>query len=477
MPESSPVAGERATAKVVLISVVAAIGGFLFGFDTSVINGAVDAVTQQFGLSEALSGFAVSCALLGAAAGAWFAGGLADRRGRKAVMVAGAVMFAIGAIGSAFAFAVWDLVLWRVVGGVGVGLASVIAPTYIAEVAPARIRGRLASLQQLAITIGIFAALLSDAVIADSGGGAANETWFGWEAWRWMFLVGVVPAVVWGLLALGVPESPRFLVARGQLDKASDVLGQVLGVTDREALQRKVSQIQTSLHREDRPSLRDLRGPRFGLHPVVWVGILLSFFQQGVGINVIFYYSTSLWQSVGFDESQAFTTSVITSVTNVAVTLIAIATVDRIGRKPLLIAGSTGMFAALTVMAVAFSQASGSGEDLTLPGAWGPVAVVAANVYVVCFGATWGPVVWVLLGEMFPNRIRAAALAVAAAAQWLANFAISTSFPSLAEVGLQFAYGLYAVLALLSLVFVLRTVPETKGMELEDMGADTPART
>ncbi|NAZ85685.1 sugar porter family MFS transporter [Kineococcus indalonis] len=466
---------QRTTTKVVLISVVAAIGGFLFGFDTAVINGAVDAVADQFGLSGFLEGFAVSCALLGAAVGAWFAGRIADRFGRKSVMVIGGLLFAIGAVGSAFAFAVWDLIAWRVVGGVGVGVASVIAPTYIAEVAPAYIRGRLGSLQQLAITVGIFAALLSDAFIANTAGGAGETTWFGWEAWRWMFLVGVIPSVVWAFLALQVPESPRYLIAKGETQKATDVLRQVLGALSPAALQRKVADIRASMQREDEPSLRDLRGPRFGLQPIVWVGILLSVFQQAVGINVIFYYSTSLWRSVGFESSDAFTTSTITSVTNVVVTFIAIATVDRIGRKPLLIAGSLLMFVSLAVMAVAFSQSVGSGEELRLPGGWGPVAVVAANLFVIGFGATWGPIVWVLLGEMFPNRIRAAALAVAAAAQWLANFTISTTFPPLAELGLTFAYGLYAAFALVSFFFVLKAVPETKGRELEEMGTDSGA--
>ncbi|WP_432540988.1 sugar porter family MFS transporter [Kineococcus sp. SYSU DK002] len=467
--------GKRTTTKVVMISVVAAIGGFLFGFDTSVVNGAVDAITGQFSLSEGLSGFAVSCALLGAAVGAWFAGRIADRFGRKAVMIIGGVLFAVSAVGSAFAFAVWDLILWRVVGGVGVGVASVIAPTYIAEVAPAHVRGRLASLQQLAITVGIFAALLSDAFIANTAGGAANTTWLGWEAWRWMFVVGVVPSVVWALLALSVPESPRYLIAKGHTQRAGEVLREVLGTKSLDAVQRKVTDIKNSMRREHDPSLRDLRGPRFGLLPIVWVGILLSVLQQGVGINVIFYYSTTLWQAVGFQESDAFTTSVITSVTNVVVTFIAIAMVDKVGRKPLLTVGSAGMFVSLLVMAIAFSQAGGTTENPSLPDPWGPIAVVAANVYVISFGATWGPVVWVLLGEMFPGKIRAAGLAVAAAAQWLANFAISTSFPALASLGLQFAYGLYALIALLSFVFVRRAVQETKGRELEEMGEE-PAK-
>ena len=458
--------------RAVGIALVAAVGGFLFGFDTAVINGAVDALTDRFALSSVLSGFAVACALLGSALGAWFAGSLADRHGRVRVMVVAAVLFAISSIGSGLAVSVWDLIGWRVLAGIGIGIASVIAPAYIAEISPAAIRGRLGSLQQLAIVTGIFVALLSDAFLSNSAGSAADTLWWGLSAWRWMFLVGVVPAVVYALLALGIPESPRFLVGRGRNDEAAAVLAR-LGAGGAEGVEAKVAAVAESLRRETAPSLRDLRGSRAGLQPVVWVGILLSVFQQFVGINVIFYYSTSLWRSVGFSESDSLTITVITSVTNIVVTLIAIAVVDRIGRKPLLIIGSAGMTLTLGTMAVCFSQAVGSGDDLALPGAWGTVALVAANLFVVSFGVSWGPVVWVLLGEMFPNYIRAAALSVAAAAQWIANFVVSTTFPVLAATGLTLAYGLYALFALLSGWFVIRAVRETKGRELEDMQATT----
>jgi MFS family permease len=214
--------------------------------------------------------------------------------------------------------------------------------------------------------------------------------------------------------------------------------------------------------------MSDIRG-RMGLLPIVWVGILLSVFQQFVGINVIFYYSTTLWRSVGFTESGALTITVITSVTNVVVTLVAISLIDRIGRKPLLLIGSAGMAVTLGLMAICFTQATGSGSDVSLPSPWGTIALISANLYVVFFGVSWGPVVWVLLGEMFTNQIRAAALAVAAAAQWLANFAVSTTFPALANLGLTFAYGLYTAFAVLSFFFVIRFVHETKGQELEAM--------
>ena len=461
--------GQHATARVVLIASAAALGGFLFGFDTAVINGAVDAVRGNFGLGAGQIGFAVSCALLGSAVGAWYAGPLADRFGRVRSMQVAALFLALSALGSGLVSGVASLVFWRLVGGIGVGMASVIAPTYIAEVSPAAVRGRLGSLQQLAIVLGIFAALLSDAWLAGSAGGAAHPLWFGLAAWRWMFLVAVVPALIYGSLVLGVPESPRHLVAKGRLAEAHDVLRRVLDMRNEAALNAKVKDIQDSLQSEYRPRLRDLRGPRFGLLPVVWIGILLSVFQQFVGINVIFYYSSTLWHSVGFSEADSFSITVATSVVNVLVTLVAIALVDRIGRKPLLIIGSAGMTITLAAMAWCFSQATGSGAALSLPSPWNMVALVSANAYVVFFGLSWGPMVWVLLGEMFPNRIRAIALAVAAAAQWIANFIITSSFPALAEVGLSFAYGLYAAFALISLIFVAKAVRETKGMELEQM--------
>ncbi|WP_233171820.1 sugar porter family MFS transporter [Dyella sp. ASV21] len=461
--------GQRATARVVLIAAAAALGGFLFGFDTAVINGAVDAVRGNFGLGAGQIGFAVSCALLGSAVGAWYAGPLADRFGRVRSMQVAALFLALSALGSGLVSSVGSLIFWRLVGGVGVGMASVIAPTYIAEISPAAARGRLGSLQQLAIVLGIFAALLSDAWLAGTAGGAAQPLWLGLAAWRWMFLVAVVPALIYGSLVLGVPESPRHLVAKGRLSEAKDVLRRVLDMHNDAALDAKVKDIQHSLHSEYRPTLKDLRGPRLGLLPVVWVGILLSVFQQFVGINVIFYYSSTLWHSVGFSEADSFSITVATSVVNVLVTLVAIALVDRIGRKPLLVIGSAGMTVTLGLMAWCFSQATGSGAALSLPAPWNMVALISANAYVVFFGLSWGPMVWVLLGEMFPNRIRAIALAVAAAAQWLANFVITSSFPALAEMGLSFAYGLYALFALISLIFVMKSVRETKGIELEDM--------
>jgi SP family sugar:H+ symporter-like MFS transporter len=452
---------------VIRLSLTAALGGFLFGYDSAVINGAVKAIGDRFSTSSAVLGFTVSSALLGAAAGALAAGRVADRYGRLRAMWVAAALFLISAVGSGVASSLVMLVVFRVIGGVAVGIASVIAPTYIAEIAPARIRGRLGSLQQLAIVSGIFLALLADYALASAAGGSEKDLWLGLEAWRWMFLAMAVPAVVYGGLALTIPESPRYLVAKGRLDEARDVLRRVLGNIDLEA---KVAQIKETLERETRPSMRDLRGPAFGLLPIVWVGIGLSVFQQFVGINVIFYYSSVLWQAAGFNESNSLIITVITSVVNVVTTLIAIASIDRYGRRPLLVIGSIGMAVTLGTLAVVFGTATlNDAGDPVLHGAAAPIALVAANLFVFAFGMSWGPVVWVLLGETFPNRIRAAALSLAAAAQWVANWVISTSFPPLKDAGLGLAYGLYTTFAVLSLLFVLRFVRETKGVELEEM--------
>src|SRR6188472_2156732 len=340
---------------VIRLSLTAALGGFLFGYDSAVINGAVKAIGDQFSASSAVLGFTVSSALLGAAAGALTAGRVADRYGRLRAMWVAAALFLVSAVGSGLASSLVMLVVFRVIGGFAVGVASVIAPTYIAEIAPARIRGRLGSLQQLAIVSGIFLALLADYALASAAGGSEKDLWLGLEAWRWMFLAMAVPAVVYGGLALTIPESPRYLVAKGRLDEARSVLRRVLGNIDLEA---KVSQIKETLQRETRPSMLDLRGPAFGLLPIVWVGIGLSVFQQFVGINVVFYYSSVLWQAAGFSEANSLAITVITSAVNIVTTLVAIALIDKVGRKPLLLVGSAGMTVTLGVLAALFGTAA-----------------------------------------------------------------------------------------------------------------------
>ncbi|MEX5276934.1 sugar porter family MFS transporter [Kocuria sp. CPCC 205261] len=468
----SPERHQTNTGAVIRITTVAAFGGLLFGYDSAVINGAVSSIQSTFDVGPGPLGFAVAAALLGAAVGAFFGSRIADRTGRIPIMKIAALLFLLSAIGCGFTQSIEWLVFWRVVGGIGVGVASVIAPAYIAEVSPAHLRGRLGSLQQMGIVLGIFLSLLIDALLAHGAGGAANEMWFGLAAWRWMFLVMAVPAVLYGIGAFLIPESPRYLVSVGRPDEARAVLSRIHG---EDAVDARVSKIRSTVDDERKPRFADLRGSMAGLKPVVWVGIGLAALQQFVGINVIFYYSNVLWESVGFKESDSFTISVATSVVNVAVTIVAIFLVDRIGRRPLLLLGSAGMALSLGVMSVVFATATKVMVDgqLTpeLGPVAGPVALIAANLFVVFFGVSWGPLMWVLLGEMFPNRIRGAALAVAGAVQWIANWAVTVSFPSLSNFSLGLTYGIYAFFALVSLVFTIKMVRETNNVELEDMHA------
>ena len=448
------------------IASVAALGGLLFGYDSAVINGAVDSIQEDFGIGNAELGFAVASALLGAAAGAMTAGRIADRIGRIAVMKIAAVLFLISAFGTGLAHEVWTVVLFRIVGGIGVGVASVIAPAYIAETSPPGIRGRLGSLQQLAIVSGIFLSFAVNYLLQWLAGGPNQVLFLGLDAWRWMFIAMAIPAVLYGALAFTIPESPRYLVATHKIPEARRVLTRLLGQKN---LEITITRIQETLEREDKPSWRDLKKPTGGIYGIVWVGLGLSIFQQFVGINVIFYYSNVLWQAVGFSADESAIYTVITSVINVLTTLIAIALIDKIGRKPLLLIGSTGMAVTLITMAVIFGNATVNPDGTpSLPGASGVIALIAANLFVVAFGMSWGPVVWVLLGEMFPNRIRAAALGLAAAGQWAANWLITVTFPGLRE-HLGLAYGFYGLCAVLSGLFVWKWVMETKGVSLEDM--------
>ena len=453
-------------ARSAFIAAAAAIGGFLFGFDTAVINGTVAALAQEFHAGEVAIGLTVSAALIGCAVGAYLAGTLADRYGRTRTMAITAAVFVVSGLLSGGAFSLVDLALWRLLGGVAIGAASVIAPAYIAEIAPAKLRGRLGSLQQLAIVTGIFAALLGDYALARLAGSASLPLAFGLPAWRWMFWTEVLPAIVYGIVAFVIPESPRWLVAQGREEEARSIF-----VALGEDPDTKLPEIRATIERQHVGRLSDLRGRGFaGVQRIVWIGLAIAVFQQLVGINVIFYYSSVLWQSVGFSEHDALLVTVITSVTNIVTTFIAIASVDRFGRRPLLLVGSVGMAVSLGMMALLFARAEVDPTGgVLLDRASGVRALVAANVFVFCFGFSWGPVVWVLLGEMFPNRIRAKALAVATTAQWLANFLVTVTFPALQKLGLGLAYGMYALAAVASAVIVVRWVPETRGKELEAM--------
>lgn len=460
----------RLTPAVTGFAIAAAVGGFLFGFDTAVINGAVTAIEGNLGLDAVGLGVVVAVTLLGAALGALGAGWIADRIGRPRTMLAAGIVFFIAAIGCGMAHGVFDLAAWRLVTGVAVGFATVLGPLYISEIAPAHARGRLASMQQMAIVLGIFVALLSDSGIAWALGGADAELFLGLPAWRWMFIAGVIPALIYLVLALVVPESPRYLVARGRVEAARRVLIRLQRVDPAEA-RILTDRIEDTLQQKESGRFRDLLDRRRGLLPVVWVGIGVAALQALVGIDVIFYYSTSLWESVGFEESAAFGLSVLSSFINVAATVVAIVLIDRVGRRALLLTGSVGMFISLVIVSIGFSTARMVDGSPQLDGVWGPITLVGANLFVVAFAVSWGPVVWVLLGEMFPNRIRGVALSVCASANWFAGVALNFSFPSLRDISLPGSYALYAVMAALSFLLVFFCVRETNGRSLEEMHA------
>ncbi|WP_369233014.1 sugar porter family MFS transporter [Streptomyces sp. R21] len=450
---------------VIFIAAAAAMGGFLFGYDSAVINGAVEAIRSRYDIGSAALAQVIAIALIGCAIGAATAGRIADRIGRIRCMQIAAALFTISAVGSALPFALWDLAFWRIIGGFGIGMASVIGPAYIAEVAPAAYRGRLGAFQQAAIVIGIALSQLVNWGILNAAGGDQRGTLMGVEAWQVMLGVMVIPAVLYGLLSFAIPESPRFLISAGKDERAREVLKEVEGESI--DLDARVAEIEHAMKSEHKSTFKDLLGGGFFFKPIVWIGIGLSVFQQFVGINVAFYYSSTLWQSVGVDPSDSFFYSFTTSIINIVGTVIAMIFVDRIGRKPLALIGSVGMVIGLGLEAWAFSFDLVDGK---LPAAQGWTALIAAHVFVLFFALSWGVVVWVFLGEMFPNKIRAAALGVAASAQWIANWAITASFPSLADWNLSATYVIYTIFAALSIPFVLKFVKETKGKALEEMG-------
>ncbi|MCG8442474.1 MAG: sugar porter family MFS transporter [Caulobacterales bacterium] len=466
---ADPRAQEGDFAFVLLISCVATIGGFLFGFDSGVINGTVDGLRAAFNSDSVGTGFNVASMLLGCAAGAALAGRLSDLFGRRTMMIVAALFFIVSAWGSGIAGSSAQFVIYRVIGGLAVGAASVMAPAYIAEVAPAHLRGRLATIQQVAIIAGLFIAFVSNYAIAGAAGSATNEWMFGFDAWRWMFWVELAPATIFLVALLFIPESPRFLVSQGAADKARGVLTRLVGEVQAGA---RVEEIQRSLAEDHKPRFSDIFQKRGLVLPIVWVGIGLATFQQLVGINVVFYYGAVLWQAVGFSESDALLINVISGAVSILAVIIALSLIDRIGRKPLLWFGSTGMAVTLGVVVFAFSQGTVVDGQLTLPDAMGRTALISANAYVFFFNMSWGPVMWVALGEMFPNQIRGSGLAVAGFFQWASNFSITMTFPIMlttAWIGLTGAYGFYFVCAVISIFFVMFAVRETNGMELEDM--------
>ena len=455
--------------RVSLLSAVAALGGFLFGYDSGVINGTVGALQKAFNADNIGSGFNVASMLLGCAAGAFLAGRIADRFGRRAALFAAAILFGISAWGSGIATGSFEFVVYRLIGGFAVGGASVICPAYISEIAPAAYRGRLATLQQMAIVLGLFFAFLMNYLIALGAGGASEPFWFGFQAWQWMFWMELVPVALFFGGLFFIPESPRYLVAVGHMAQAEVVLAGLSHPADAAA---KVQEIRATLDANHRPSMQDLfNHTTKRLHPIVWVGIAIAALQQLVGINVVFYYGEVLWRAAGFSEANALLINVIGGIINVSATVAAILLIDKVGRKPLLLIGALGMALFLGILAVVFGTAEvGSDGNLVLGDAAGRIALVSANLYIVCFGISWGPVMWVLLGEMFPNRIRGAALSLAGLSQWGTNFLVTMTFPILlGTIGLGGAYSLYAIFAAISGFCAWKFIRETKGRSLEQM--------
>ena len=454
---------------IVLVSCVATIGGFLFGFDSGVINGTVDGLRAAFNSQDIGTGFNVASMLLGCAVGAFTAGRMADKYGRKSLLLVTAVFFIISAWGSGIAGSSAEFIVYRFLGGLAVGAASVMAPAYISEIAPARLRGRLASIQQVAIVIGLFSAFVSNYLLVNFAGASTAEFLMGFEAWRWMFWIELLPAILFLVALMFIPESPRYLVLDGRDQEAETVLNRLYGENTG---RQKLIEIQQSLSADKhQPKLADLIDKASGkVRTIVWVALGLATFQQLVGINVVFYYGAVLWQAVGFSEGDALLINIISGAVSIAAVVITMYLIDKVGRKPFLMIGSIGMAISLSLMVFAFSSAAIDNNGNLDLGGLGTLALVSANAYVFFFNLSWGPVMWVMLGEMFPNQIRGSGLAVAGLAQWTSNFAITMTFPiMLASIGLAGAYGFYTLCAVLSIIFVAKFVYETKGKELEEM--------
>ena len=453
---------------IAMIVAVATIGGLLFGYDSGAVNGTQPGLKAAFDLSESGLGFTVGSLLIGCFIGAFFAGTLADRMGRRNVMRVAALLFLGGALVQGFAHLQPIFVTARIIGGMAVGAASVLSPAYISEVAPANIRGRMTTVQQIMIISGLTAAFVVNYYLA-AAAGASTEKLGGLEAWRWMYLMQAIPAAVFLLALFLIPESPRFLVSKGREGEAEVVLTRLFGA---DTAATKLAEIRGSFNADHRPQLRDILDPvKGGIRPVVWAGLLLAVFQQLVGNNVIFYYGSTLWQLAGFTENDSLLINIVSGVVSIGACLVTVALVDRIGRKPLLLIGSAGMAVTLFALVYAFSQGSlDAAGKLQLSPQLGTIAVIAANLYVIFFNLSWGPVMWVMLGEMFPNQIRGSALAVCGFAQWFANYLVAQSFPVMAaKLGLATSYTFYAVCAVISFFLVQKFIHETKGKELEEM--------
>ena len=428
---------------VMLLTFVAALGGLLFGYDTAVISGAIGFLKQRFTLDANLQGWAASCALIGCIFGAMCAGVLSDKLGRRRGLMISAILFAVSAIGSAIPANLSQFVIARMLGGFGIGAASMLSPLYIAEISPARIRGRLVSVNQLAIVSGMLVVYFVNAWIARLG----DEAWNVAFGWRWMFASAFLPSLAFLILLFLVPESPRWLVMRGRVEEA---------MRGRQHAQLALSEIQETL-REDTASFSQLWSP--GVRVAMVIGVVMAVLQQVTGINVVLYYAPEIFKSAGLDATKAIDQTVLVGLINMLFTVVAIWVVDLIGRKPLLLLGSAGMGASLVLLGLAFIRQQFQGS----------LVLIFVLAYVAAFAVAMGPIVWVVLSEIFPTRVRGTAMSVATLCLWCACFLVSQFFPIMLERLQGWCFFVYAAMCLIAILFVAVAVPETKGKTLEEI--------
>jgi MFS transporter, SP family, xylose:H+ symportor len=441
-----------------LVAGAATLGGLLFGYDTAVISGAIEPLRQHFGLDAALKGWAASSALAGCVAGVLLAGQMNDKAGRKVTLLAAAVLFLVSALGSAFPRTFTEFVIYRILGGLGVGIASITSPMYIAEISPARLRGRMVSMNQFAIILGMLAVYFVNYFIARQG----DQAWNVAHGWRWMFGSEAVPAITLLLALFFVPESPRFLCRKGKTARARAILARIGGEAHAD---REMAEIMTALRQED-GAMRELLRP--GLRGALALGVALAVLQQVTGINVFLYYAPDIFRKVAASgRDLALLQTVVVGAVNLLFTVAAIMTVDRFGRRPLMIVGATGMGISLAAIgAAAWGQAIEGWLLLFVLG------------YIACFALSVGPVTWVILSEIFPTKLRGRALGIAALFLWSANFVVSQSFPMMDEnrwlverFHQGFPFFVYAAFCAVLVWVVYRFVPETKGRSLEEIEA------
>lgn len=438
-------------AYVLLVASVAALGGLLFGYDTGVISGAILFITKDFALATRLEAFTISVVLIGCMAGAVISGGVADRIGRRSTLLLAGLVFLVGSILSAITPNETILLVGRFIVGIGIGFSSVVAPLYISEVAPASTRGALVSLYQFAITVGILGAYLVDYAFAAGG------------EWRWMLGLAVIPSLVLVGGMMGMPESPRYLFKVTRPDRARAELARIYG--DSAESRREEQSILESL-RTKSMGFEAFRDPTIRL--ALGIGITLAVLQQITGINTVIYYGPQIFEMAGMTSASAsILAQTLVGAVNCGMTLIAIFFVDRVGRKPLLYIGLTGMFLALAVLAYSFAQPH-------LTGALGNIALGSMMVYVGCFAFSLGPIVWLLLSEIFPLGVRGLGMSLSTLANWVGNFLVSQFFLTMVDrLGRPATFGLYALLCVVTIVFVRAMVPETKQELLEQITVRT----